>query len=125
VRLEQESGMFSFVAIDKDKIDWLINAINESILIRNQNKDSSLLNPIISKKHLILDYLRKISITILVKGTDNNLSIILMLNSKPSLYTVLSDSDIEWVISTLELAKYNLSDVNDDRKDSEYPRSQI
>lgn len=123
VRLEQESGMFSFVAIDKDSIDWLINAINESILIRNKNKASSLLNPIISKKHLILDHLRKISITILVKGTDNNLSIILMLNSKPSLYTVLSDSDIEWIISTLELAKYNLSNANDNSESPQPPNT--
>lgn len=115
-------GMFSFVAIDKDSIDWLINAINESIVIRNKNKESSFLNPIISKKHRIIDYLRKISITILVKRTDNNLSIILMLNSKPSLYTVLSDLDIDWIISTLELAKYNLSDANDNWKDNESPQ---
>ncbi len=114
VKSVKKPRMFSFVTIDKDSIDRLINAINESIFIRNKN--FLLPNSIISKKHLILDYLRKISITILVKRTDKNFSIILMINSKQSLYTVISDSDIEWIISTLELAKYNLSDTNDNWK---------
>ncbi len=123
VKSVKKPGMFSFVAIDKDSIDWLINAINESVFIRNKNKDFPLPNSIISKKHLNLDYVRKISITILVKGTDNNFSIILMLNSKPSLHTVISDPDIEWIISTLELAKYNLSYTNDNLKDNDSSQS--
>lgn len=107
---KMKSNMFSFAILDANSIDWFRNTIYESINIRDNYKDESSTNPIIWQKQLILDAIRKIGITVLVKRNDNNLSINLLINSKTFLYTDLSDSDIEWISSTLEIAKYNLSE---------------
>ncbi len=110
MRTESSKEMFSFAVLDENSVDWLINSINESIVIRDQYKNESLTESIIWKKQRILDSIRKISVTILVKKNAQDLLTTLMINSKTLQNTVLSDSDIQWILSTLEIAKYNLSE---------------
>src|SRR5574341_1757260 len=107
-KTEISPEMFSFAVLDEDSVDWFINVIKESTVIRNKPINKSLPDSIIWKRHRILDGLRKISITVIVKKKGDNLMTIMMVNSKTFLYSVLDDSDIEWIFSRLEVAKYKL-----------------
>ena len=100
--------VFSFVILNENSVNWLVNSIKESQEIKKNNcLDFSLK---IWEK--IVDDIRKISILIQLKKDENLYSTNLMLNSKNAfLYDKLSEADIDWILTTLEIAKFKLMEA--------------
>ena len=97
--------VFSFVILNENSVNWLVNSIKESQEIKNNNY------PDFSQKiwEKSVDNIRKISILIQLKKDENLYSTNLMLNSKNAfLYDKLSEADIDWILTTLEIAKFKL-----------------
>lgn len=101
--------VFSFVILNEKSLNWLVNSIRESQEIKNNNY------PDFSQKiwEEIIDNTRKISILIQLKKDEKKISTNLMLNSKNAfLYDELSEADINWILTTLEIAKFKLLEAN-------------
>ena len=100
--------VFSFVILNEKSVNWLVNSIKESQEIKKNNCPD--FSPKIWEK--IVDDIRKISILIQLKKDENLYSTNLMLNSKNAfLYDKLSEADIDWILTTLEIAKFKLMEA--------------
>ncbi len=58
-----------------------------------------------------LDKFRKISITVSVVKKGENISINLMINANAFLYVDLYPDDIDWILTTLSIAKNSLETI--------------
>ncbi|MCX9024508.1 MAG: hypothetical protein OIN85_00265 [Candidatus Methanoperedens sp.] len=108
---KSKPNVFTFVVLDNNSVQWLENVLKESLEIYNNNKN--LINNAENRltlweKKKELDRLRKISISVSVVKKGDNTSIVLMINSKAFLYTDLCYDDIDWILTTLHIAKNSL-----------------
>ena len=101
-------NIFSFALLDTNSIQWFEKTLKELLEVYVKNK--KLINKSIYRweEKNELDKLRKISIAISVVKNKDDTSIRLMLNSKNFIYTDLSPDDIDWLLTTLSIAKDNL-----------------
>ncbi len=108
---KSKPNVFTFAVLDNNSVQWLENALKESLEIYNKNKN--LINDAENRltlweKKKELDRLRKISVSVSVVKKGDNTSIVLMINSKAFLYTDLCYDDIDWILTTLDIAKNSL-----------------
>lgn len=111
---KNKPNIFTFVILDNDSINWLETALIESIKAFSKIRKSinnSPNNSILWLKKKELDKLRKIGILIFITKDGDNTVIRLMINSKASLYADLNLDDINWILETLNMAKYTLDGV--------------
>ncbi len=104
-------NIFSFAVLDNNSVQWLENTLKESIKIYDENKISKNIAvgrlPLWEQKKE-LDKFRKISITVSVVRKEEKVSINLMINANAFLYTDLYPDDVDWILTTLSIAKNSL-----------------
>jgi hypothetical protein len=108
-------NIFTFAVLDSNSVQWFESALKESIEIYEKNKkikNKSEDRLTLWEKKREIDKLRKISISLSIVKRKDNTSIVLMINSKAFLYTDLFPDDIEWLLTTLSIAKNSLEATN-------------
>ncbi|NJD75662.1 MAG: hypothetical protein FIB08_01010 [Candidatus Methanoperedens sp.] len=107
-------NIFSYAMLNDISVQRFENALKESIdnykniKIINNTKDRKIL----WERKIEVDKLKKISIILSVVQNEEKKSINLMLNSKAFLYTDLYPEDIDWILTTISIAKNNLEDMH-------------
>jgi hypothetical protein len=108
-------NIFTFAVLDNNSVQWFESALKESIEIYEKNKKTIIKSTdrlILWEKKNEIDKLRKISISLSLVKKQENTSIVLMINSKAFLYTDLYPDDIDWLFTTLSVAKNSLEVKN-------------
>lgn len=105
-------NIFTFAVLDENSVQWFESVLKESIDIYDKNKKSkhnAAERLILWEKKKELDKLRKISIALSVIKKMDSASINLMVNSSSAfLFTDLYPDDVDWILTTLSIAKNKL-----------------
>lgn len=112
---KKKPDIFSFATLNNESIQWFQDTLKTSTKILrkySQNKSSfdSDDNPILWLKRRDVNKLKNIYISLFVLKGFDNISVRLMLNSRSSLSEELNLKDINWIIETLNIAKYTINE---------------
>lgn len=110
---KNKPNIFSFAILNNDSIKWFENTLKASKkIVYENNKNKSKSNSdddndqILWLKKRDVNKLKNIYISLLVVKKRNKISIRLIINSKSSLSEELNSEAINWIIETLNVAKY-------------------